>query len=224
MASPAGLSGGPERGSTDRKGATPQAEGLVQARGHACFHTLAAALQGSLPVHGSLGGKAVQRRWERGVSTTDPASGSRVSSANYAVKAYAAKSGTRPSRAPAFAFPQDNWMPRRRRRPSERSGRGCCRCARLGGCARAPPRPPGRSASACAPWPAGAAPASGGSKGAEHIRSSSAPIRSLQGDRHAVESVIDMPWNQQSPSPSLSQPRSGSIKSPAAASTPQPAH
>ena len=35
-------------------GATPQAEGLVRARGRACFHTLAPALQGSLPNHGSL--------------------------------------------------------------------------------------------------------------------------------------------------------------------------
>ena len=31
-------------------GATPQAEGLVRARGHACLHTLAPALQGSLPI------------------------------------------------------------------------------------------------------------------------------------------------------------------------------
>ena len=31
-------------------GATPQAEGLVRARGRACFHTLAPALQGSLPI------------------------------------------------------------------------------------------------------------------------------------------------------------------------------
>ena len=30
-------------------GATPQAEGLVRARGQVCFHTLALALQGSLP-------------------------------------------------------------------------------------------------------------------------------------------------------------------------------
>ena len=30
-------------------GATPQAEGLVRARGQVCFHTLAPALQGSLP-------------------------------------------------------------------------------------------------------------------------------------------------------------------------------
>ena len=30
-------------------GATPQAEGLVRARGTVCFHTLAPALQGSLP-------------------------------------------------------------------------------------------------------------------------------------------------------------------------------
>ena len=48
--------------------ATPQAEGLVRARGRACFHTLAPALRGSLPVHGSLGGKAVQHCCERGVA------------------------------------------------------------------------------------------------------------------------------------------------------------
>ena len=49
-------------------GATPHAEGLVRAWGQVCFHTLAPALRGSLPVHGSLGGKAVQRRWRRGGS------------------------------------------------------------------------------------------------------------------------------------------------------------
>ena len=38
-------------------GATPQAEGLVRARGPACFHTLAPALQGSLPFQGSLAGR-----------------------------------------------------------------------------------------------------------------------------------------------------------------------
>ena len=32
------------------KGATPQSEGLVRARGRVCFHTPALALQGSLPV------------------------------------------------------------------------------------------------------------------------------------------------------------------------------
>ena len=58
-------------------GATPQAEGLVRARGRACFHTLAPALRGSLPVHGSLGGKAVQHCCERGGSTDR--SGLRVS-------------------------------------------------------------------------------------------------------------------------------------------------
>ena len=36
------------------RGATPQAEGLVRARGQVCFHTLAPALRGSFPVHGSL--------------------------------------------------------------------------------------------------------------------------------------------------------------------------
>ena len=50
-------------------GATPQAEGLVRARSRVCFHNSAPALQGSLPVHGSLGGKAIERRWERGGST-----------------------------------------------------------------------------------------------------------------------------------------------------------
>ena len=52
-------------GSTDVEGSDPQAEGLLRARGQVCFHTLAPALRGSLPVHGSLGGKAVQRRCER---------------------------------------------------------------------------------------------------------------------------------------------------------------
>ena len=47
------------------EGSDPQAEGLLRARGQVCFHTLAPALRGSLPVHGSLGGKAVQRRCER---------------------------------------------------------------------------------------------------------------------------------------------------------------
>ena len=38
-------------------GATPQAEGLVRARGWVCFHTPVPALQGSLPVHQSLAGR-----------------------------------------------------------------------------------------------------------------------------------------------------------------------
>ena len=40
-----------------RKGATPQAEGLVRAWGWVCFHTPVPALQGSLPVHQSLAGR-----------------------------------------------------------------------------------------------------------------------------------------------------------------------
>ena len=68
-------------------GATPQAEGLLRARGQVCFHTLAPALRGSLPVHGSLGGKAVQRRCERRINGPIrlPGLGSR-------------RPGTRPSR------------------------------------------------------------------------------------------------------------------------------
>ena len=48
---------------------TPRPEGLVRARGHVRFHTLAPALLGSLPIQESLGGKAIERRSERGGST-----------------------------------------------------------------------------------------------------------------------------------------------------------
>ena len=37
------------RAAQAERGATPQADGLVRARGQVCFHTLAPALQGSLP-------------------------------------------------------------------------------------------------------------------------------------------------------------------------------
>ena len=37
------------RADAAESGATPQAEGLVRARGQVCFHTVALALQGSLP-------------------------------------------------------------------------------------------------------------------------------------------------------------------------------
>ena len=75
------------RAATAEMGATPQAEGLLRARGQVCFHTLAPALRGSLPVHGSLGGKAVQRRCERRINGPIrlPGLGSR-------------RPGTRPSR------------------------------------------------------------------------------------------------------------------------------
>ena len=68
-------------------GATPQSEGLVRVRRQVCFHTPVPALLGSLPVHGSLGGKAVQRRCERRINGPiwPPGLGSR-------------RPGTRPSR------------------------------------------------------------------------------------------------------------------------------
>ena len=50
-------------------GATPRPEGLVRARGRVRFHTRAPALLGSLPIQESLGGKAIERRSERGGST-----------------------------------------------------------------------------------------------------------------------------------------------------------
>ena len=49
--------------------ATPRPEGLVRARGRVRFHTRAPALLGSLPIQESLGGKAIERRSERGGST-----------------------------------------------------------------------------------------------------------------------------------------------------------
>ena len=50
-------------------GATPRPEGLVRARGRVRFHTRPPALLGSLPIQESLGGKAIERRSERGGST-----------------------------------------------------------------------------------------------------------------------------------------------------------
>ena len=49
---------------------------------------------------------------------------------------------------PGGRRPRRPRLSRRRCWPSGRSGSGCCRCARSAGCARAQPRPPGRSTSA----------------------------------------------------------------------------
>ena len=62
--------GGDAPGSPTGMGATPQAEGLVRTRGPACFHTLAPALQGSLPYHhpsreGVSRQGASRRPWQR---------------------------------------------------------------------------------------------------------------------------------------------------------------
>ena len=46
-------------------GATPQAEGLVRARGQVCFHTPPPALLGSLPVQESLAGRQTRRPYLR---------------------------------------------------------------------------------------------------------------------------------------------------------------
>ena len=61
--------GGDAPGAPTGTGATPRPEGLVRARGRVRFHTLAPALLGSLPIQESLGGKAIERRSERGGST-----------------------------------------------------------------------------------------------------------------------------------------------------------
>ena len=45
-------------------GATPQSEGLVRVRRQVCLRTPAPVPSGSLPIHQSLRGKAVQRRFE----------------------------------------------------------------------------------------------------------------------------------------------------------------
>ena len=84
-------------------GATPQAEGLVRARNRVCFHNSAPALQGSLPVHGSLGGKAIERRWERGGSTD-----------RAALRASARRPSTRPRRSPGRALPGAPALARKR--------------------------------------------------------------------------------------------------------------
>ena len=55
-----GTAGGastPLRSFRPKKGATPRPEGLVRARGPACFHTRAPAPEGSLPVELSLAGR-----------------------------------------------------------------------------------------------------------------------------------------------------------------------
>ena len=64
-------------GSTDVEGSDPPVRGPGTGLGPSVFSHAGPALRGSLPVHGSLSGKAVQRRWERGVSTDR--SGLRVS-------------------------------------------------------------------------------------------------------------------------------------------------
>ena len=62
------------------KGATPQAEGLVRARGPACFHTLAPAPSGSLPIiNPSREGHRAPLKARRISSPTDPQSSCRAS-------------------------------------------------------------------------------------------------------------------------------------------------
>ena len=55
---------GTARAALTGTGATPQSEGLVRVRGQVCLRTPAPVPSGSLPIHQSLRGKAVQRRFE----------------------------------------------------------------------------------------------------------------------------------------------------------------
>ena len=52
------------RAAPSEAGATPQSEGLVRVRTQVCLRTPAPVPSGSLPIHQSLRGKAVQRRFE----------------------------------------------------------------------------------------------------------------------------------------------------------------
>ena len=57
--------GAANRAAPTGTGATPQAEGLVRARGQVCFHTPPPALLGSLPVQESLAGRQTRRPYLR---------------------------------------------------------------------------------------------------------------------------------------------------------------
>ena len=134
-------------GSTDVDGSDPpDSMPRPASRELACAHPCHPPAGGRSPPE-IPSGKAIKRRWERGGST-NPAAGRDFRQPGGSV--------SRPSEV-GVARPSPKTAPRWSRLPRMRA---TCRAH-----SRALRRP-GRSRSACAPWPAGAR-ASGGSKGAE---------------------------------------------------------